>query len=160
MGVATQKLPQFEAEFRDIGQSGLSIRPGKCQDLAHAKEGDTMKKTFLLCALTVPVSGCFTPDPAVSVGQANGKALFQTKCSVHLGAVGRKAVIGPNRGTIVSDYYSCEPQARVTCPNGFTVTKKDKGRVERKTETIVNGPYRTRQTFYVQDVTIQYTCSA
>ena len=118
-----------------------------------------MKKLILTLTALSALAGCYKPEPARTIGTQNGKALYQTTCDINQSAVGGKALFGPNKGKRVTAYYGCEPQARETCPSGFTVTDMTQGIPERHTQTFQNGAYTTRQTFYIRKTTIQYTCN-
>jgi hypothetical protein len=119
-----------------------------------------MNRLFITLPAMLGLAACFTPEPAQQISTKAGKAVYQTQCEVNQSPIGRKAVIGKNRGKIVTPYYACEPQARATCANGFDVHDMQQGRAERKVAYVQNGPYRSRQTYYVRQTTIQYSCKS
>lgn len=121
-----------------------------------------MKKPIVLISIATLLTGCLAEawnGTGTEIGSRNGKVLYETSCQVQLRLVGRNAVIGPNRGNAVSDIYSCEPQARTTCENGFTISNTDRGLTYMDTFVTDNGFQRITERVRVQDVSIQYTCN-
>jgi hypothetical protein len=119
-----------------------------------------MNCSIAILPMLLSLTACFTPEAAQKISTKAGKPVYQTQCTVDQSPIGRKAVIGKNRGKIVTPYYACEPQARATCPSGFDIHDMQRGATERKVADIQNGPYRTRQTYYVRATTIHYSCKS
>lgn len=121
-----------------------------------------MKNTALALTATLALGGCLAEawnGTGTEVGMQGGKVLFQTSCQVQQRLIGRTATIGPNRGNAVTDYYSCEPQARTTCDTGYTIANIERGVPYMETFVTDNGYQRITERVRVRDVSIQYTCN-
>lgn len=92
------------------------------------------------------------------VGSLNGKPLYQARCTVDLSTAGKKGLFGT--GT-VPIYGTCELAAENRCGEGsYEIVKADRSNRRMLSETIQNGPYRTRRTYPAQDVNLQFICKA
>lgn len=114
---------------------------------------------FVLPAVTL-LTGCLSGlyGDGEPVGTLNGKALYQTRCTVDLSTAGQKGLFGT--GT-VPIYGTCEVAAKNRCGEGaYTIIKADRSNRRMITTTHQNGAYVSRRTFPAQDVVMQFTCKA
>jgi hypothetical protein len=150
------------ANARGIFRFCIKIDLAKAHWHRHKRRNQkeiAMKKLALPLVACIALTGCFQPDPAVSIGTSGGKALYSSTCDVDQSTLGSKAVIGPLRGQIITPVNSCS-QPRVTCPNGYDVVDLEQGYPERRSSTYSTGYQLVTRTYYVRETTIQYTCKA
>ncbi|MBV7392925.1 hypothetical protein [Mameliella sediminis] len=119
-----------------------------------------MKRIILGFSALGLLSGCLSAiyGDGEPIGTLNGKALYQTRCTVDLSTAGQKGLFGTGR---IPLYGTCEVAAKNRCGDGaYSIAKADRSNRRMITDVIDNGPYRTRRTYPAQDVVLQFTCKA
>lgn len=113
---------------------------------------------FFLALLTpVILSGCLAAKPEQATRMQDGKPVYETTCDVNQSELGRKAVIGKNRGQIITPVNACTA-VNATCPMGSKVLDLKQGPPEYRVERINTGYQMITQRFYIRKTTVTYQC--
>lgn len=101
--------------------------------------------------------GCMTVQAEQAVRMQDGKPVYVTTCNVDQSVLGNKAVIGKNRGQVITPENYCQKVA-ATCPNGVKVIDLQQGPPEFQVARMDSGTQRITRRFYTRKTTTTYQC--